>query len=53
MDVIKPDFNQFVFSVQQILFNYLSNGRGWVVRVVSCVSHVFFCFVFVFSHSSK
>lgn len=34
MDVIKLDCNQFVSSVQQILFNYLGEGREWVARVV-------------------
>lgn len=33
MDVIKLDFNQFVSSVRQILFNYLSEGMEWVVWV--------------------
>lgn len=31
MDVINLDYNQFVSSVQQILFNYLSEGRERVV----------------------
>lgn len=34
MDVIKLDFNQCVSSVQQILLNYFSEGREWVVQVV-------------------
>lgn len=50
MDVIKLDSNQFVSSVQQILFNYLSEGREWVVQVVWRTCHmfcVFFCFCFI------
>lgn len=31
VDVIKLDFNQFVSPLQQILLNYLSEGREWVV----------------------
>ena len=46
MDVIKLDSNQFVSSVQQILFNYLSEGREWVVQVVWRTCHMFFFFCF-------
>lgn len=52
MDVIKLDFNQFVSSVQQILFNYLSEGREWVVQVLLHVCHVFF-FLFFFKSCSR
>lgn len=48
MDVIKLDSNQFVSSVQQILFNYLSEGREWVVQVVWRTCHMFFFVLFFF-----
>lgn len=50
MDVIKMDFNQFVSPVQQILCNYLSEGREWVVEVVLlCLYvHVFPTFFFLY-----